>query len=489
MEEWFTIRCLHNKGISIRDIAKQIKRSPATVQRYLKMDNQPKYHLNEKKESSLEIYKDDIIKMITIKKFNGSRIFEELVQKGYNGKRSAFYDYLKKIKSDVSISKISMPFETTPGKQTQFDWAHYTVMINDKKTKVYIFNVIMGYSRKSKFTLSLSMDQETVFEAIESAFHTFGGVSEELLMDNAKQMVDNANPNSFKWNKKFYSLCAFYGFTPKACKIRTPKTKGKVEKPFQYLENHFIKGNEFNSIEDMEKELFIFNNKVNNRIHSITKQEPDIKFKEEEQHLLNKLPSGYFISILNENRKVNWDSLISFRGNRYSVPYIYAGKQVWVRAVKGNTIKIFSDKSILIAEHKIPDRKGSVVQNNEHYDGLRKDIPKSVTLIREEFIKYFSNKLDFLENIIKIKPSSYHRVLNKILELRKYYSDEDISDTIEKCISWNRYSPELITSILRCKSKSIEVDKSNYHKKEVNNRIKNEKEIVRDLNYYDSLNF
>jgi transposase len=39
------------------------------------------------------------------------------------------------------------------------------------------------------------------------------------------------------YNPRFLAFAAHYGFRPVACRVRRPQTKGKVERPFGYVES------------------------------------------------------------------------------------------------------------------------------------------------------------------------------------------------------------------------------------------------------------
>ncbi len=54
-------------------------------------------------------------------------IFIELRKLGYSGSKTAFYDYLRRLKGQVNISKLSLRYETNPGVLSQFDWAEYWI--------------------------------------------------------------------------------------------------------------------------------------------------------------------------------------------------------------------------------------------------------------------------------------------------------------------------------------------------------------------------
>jgi error-prone DNA polymerase len=61
------------------------------------------------------------------------------------------------------------------------------------------------------------------------------------------------------------------------------------------------------------------------------------------------------------HRQVAKDCLVAYRGNRYSVPHVHAGKNVVVRELlDSGTIRIFSQQE-LIAEHRLSTRRGEMV--------------------------------------------------------------------------------------------------------------------------------
>ena len=71
-----------------------------------------------------------------------------------------------------------------------------------------------------------------------------------------------------------------------------------------------------------------------------------------------------------EDRRVAKDCMLSYRGNRYSVPFRFAGKTVLVREpVSRGRIEIYSDIKV-IAEHRLAEGRGAMVSDPAHYAGL-----------------------------------------------------------------------------------------------------------------------
>ena len=458
MEEHKIIKILYEKGMSIRRISKIMNISRNTVRKYIKRKEPPKYgssNLNKddnitkpgRSKSKWEKYRDEIIDMYYNKKFIGTRIYEELKEKGAEGSLNGLYDYLKKIKKNDIAKKVRARFETKPGKQIQFDWSDYVVKIDGVHRKIYVYIIILAWSRYKFCIGSYNKNQESIFVSIEKALRDFGGVTEEILTDNAKQMVIEANPKKFMYNQQYVRFLSYYDMIPKVCKIKHSWTKGKVENPFSYLEEHFIKGNEFKDLKEFNERLKAFTSEWNNKKNQGINEIPSKRYEIEKEYL-KELPTYEYVGVEYKWRKVSNDCLISYGGNRYSVPYVYAFDYVWIKNELGEEIKIYSQKGKLIAKHRIPETKGNTIINKDHYKGLIKRTNNSSKYIKEKFIQYFPRRRSYLETV-EMKSNGWKRQINKILDLLEIYKQEDIEKAIESSIRHNVYSYNYIIAYMR----------------------------------------
>ena len=73
----------------------------------------------------------------------------------------------------------------------------------------------------------------------------------------------------------------------------------------------------------------------------------------------------------NETLKVSRDCYVSWNGNRYSVPWIYAGREALVTEESTLRIQVGSH---VIAEHEILHGTGRISRNKVHFDGLLRTI-------------------------------------------------------------------------------------------------------------------
>ncbi|MCB0369778.1 MAG: IS21 family transposase [Bdellovibrionales bacterium] len=480
MEDWVTIRNLRTKNPSLgtRTIALMLGVSRNTVKKALLREEIPLYNRGEKKINEHIVPFVDFIKDSFLKKnLKASRILKDIKSKGYKGSQYALYAYireiLKPIKDDVTKTTPNafMHYETKPAEQMQYDWSPYTVTIGGNLVKINVHQTILGFSRYKFYDVSLNVSGSDVYTALEESFIFFGGVCERIQVDNATVFITNASKDNLVWNPRFLSLCGLYGIKPTRSMPAHPWSKGKVESVFSYLETHFISGNEFTSFEDLRYRLKQFQDEHNLEIHGTTKQVSKILFEKEEQSFLKPLPINpitgelkRYVGFKEEFRKVTSECLVSYKGNKYSVPHYFASKEVWLRVLYGTTLQIYSSKNKLIATHTISLKKGEVIVNKEHFSGYRNEnsfdsIAVSISRVLKRFSSYI-NIHKFIENIKiqkRINPA-YH--LYKIVNLFEYYNDADCIMAMEEAISLNVYSYSIIKGTIT-NHKSIKQEELN----------------------------
>ena len=477
MEDWVSIRSIKAKNpkLGTRKIAELLGVSRNTVKKALKSDEALVYNRGVIKVNEHIVPFEGFIKEAFLTRhLKASRILKDIQSKGYKGSQYALYAYIRKtlrpLNDELTRNNPNAfkSYETAPGEQMQFDWAHYTVPIGGELVKIYIHQTILGYSRYKYFGVTLSITQSDVLNALEESFMLFGGVCERIQVDNAKVFVDNASRDNLVWNKRFMHFCGFYGIKPTRSIPGHPWSKGKVEKPFDYLENHFIMGNTFEEFKDLQKRLQQFQEETNLLLHGTTKEIPKVMFESKEHTSLNPLPVDpvtgeykHYIGFKEEFRKVTGDCLISYKGNKYSVPHYFAGKEVWLRVLYGTTLQIFSSKNKEIASHSISLLKGEVFIKKEHFTGYRSDtadsIAHSISRLHRRFGSY--TRIDrFIENVKvqkRINPADH---LYKIANLFEYYSDEDCIVAMEECFTLNMFNATIVKGYISQHAKLKEED-------------------------------
>jgi transposase len=453
VEAWTTIRYLHAQGMGIRAICREVGVSRKAVRRALRIDGMPRYSRPERPNPKLVPFEADIRRMYFTEHLIGSRILREL-RPAYTGSASALYAYLKSLRASVPSSKATERFETPPGFQAQFDWSPYTIDLGGELFRVIVFCMVLGFSRCKHYTASLDETQASIFEAIESCLHHFGAAPKQLLVDNAKAFVLDPNPAHFRWNPQFLELCGHYRLKPRACQPYRAQTKGKVERPFFYLEQQFIKGTHFASFSHFLEQLAVFErDDLDVRVHSTTLQRPIDRFQQELPHL-TPLPEQRFVGTLALSRKVSWDCLVSYDGSRYSVPATQAGKLVWLLPSRGTHVLVLDARREVLVQHRLSDVKGAIVILPEHYAPLRRTAARTYVVLAKQFLERFPHQAAFLDGLVaqhKMNPADH---LRGVMELASLYDTRSLERAFAVAQEFNTYSHGFVRGLLESTGQS-----------------------------------
>lgn len=312
------------------------------------------------------------------------------------------------------------------GGQAQFDWTEYEVIVGGRYRKVYCFSMILAASRKKAVCFSLKVDGAAIYEAIQELYDDLGGVTLELLIDNPKALVTTNNPKTeeeVKYNPHALMMAKHLGTELNACPCYWPRKKGKVERPFNYIEEQFIKGNTFSGMDELNRRGKAFIDEWCEEKHTTTRRIPNQHYLLEEKQLLQPLPKFHYSTSKMQKRIVSPDSFVSINSNKYSVPVKYVGRTLLFRIIYGFRIELFDTKENLIMRFEASDRKYDVVADPDHYEPIAKKVSTSIPQIRRDFTRRFGNGLKYLEAAGRKfdQPSHYAR---KIMELQELYDDQ-----------------------------------------------------------------
>lgn len=225
-------------------------------------------------------------------------------------------------------------YETAPGQQLQIDFGSTVVEVGGEKQRVHLFVATLGYSRRCYVEVFLHERQSAWMQGLEGAFRHFGGLPRELLLDNAKALVDehNVRTREVKFNERFHAFCRYWGVVPRACAPYRPRTKGKDERGVGYVKRNAIAGHRFESIEALQEHLTRWMREVaDTRVHGTTGEAPLQRFERTEAAAFKPLGAkAPFLQMRELRRRVHTDACIELDTNRYSVPWKLIGEMVTV---------------------------------------------------------------------------------------------------------------------------------------------------------------
>lgn len=352
----------------IADIARETGYSEKTVRKWLKADGPPRYKPRPKRPSILDPYKEYIIRRMAEGVFNCEILFRELEQQGYAGGRTILKDFVAPFRRQFKVQAVRR-FETEPGEQMQADWAYLgTFELDGRLRKVWVFTLVLGYSRFLTAHCTTSMDLESLLLSHQYCFKNARGVAKKIVYDNMKTVtVGRDLDHKPVWQRRFLEFALYYGFRPITHRPYRPCSKGKVENSIGYIKKNFCPGRIFTDLTDLNNQLQEWLDTVANvRVHATTGEHPVVRWAREN---LQPLPLHPFPTAVRFSRRVSRDGYFSYQGVLYSVPWQFAGGTVLVEEQIGGRLRVWWHED-LVAEHAMPRDGGRRIVNPEHTVGL-----------------------------------------------------------------------------------------------------------------------
>jgi transposase len=268
------VKMLANQGHSARAIARMTGYSRNTVAKLLRQAA-PRPFQKPPRPSKLDPFKPYLRKRAQECPLSAVRLLEEIRPMGFHGSLCILQRFLAPLRSNQRAqAKATVRFETPPGHQAQVDWAHCGGFPDSagQRVKLYAFVMVLGFSRMLFVQFTTSMDLAQLLACHLQAFSFFGGWTRELLYDNMAQVK---LPGSGEWNPLFLDFVHHYGVIPHTCRVRRPRTKGKVERMVDYLKDNFLLGRSFADLADLNAQGHHWlTHTANVRRHSTTGERP-----------------------------------------------------------------------------------------------------------------------------------------------------------------------------------------------------------------------
>jgi transposase len=365
---------LKRQGLSINAISKLTGNDRKTIRKYL---GEPKAELvygpREQRPSKLDAFKTYIEDRLKAGVWNARVLLRELRKRGYGGSYTILTDWLRPQREAARAVAVRR-FETPIGHQAQVDWGHLgTIDIDGKAVNIWGFTFTLGYSRAMMAEAALDQRLGMLLRMHEEAFRQLGGAPAEILYDRMKTVwLRTDERGEIVWHPVFLDFARYWGFRPRLCRPYRAQTKGKIESGVKYVRRNFLcglQGQEPSTLIDFNGHLQQWIWEVaNQRVHGTTHERVDHRWESEKLHLqpaAGRLPYPY---VDEELRKVARDAYVSWESNRYSVPWAYAGSEVWVRDCENHVEVHYGGEKIAL--HPRASGKHQILTVPEHHHGI-----------------------------------------------------------------------------------------------------------------------
>lgn len=206
---------------------------------------------------------------------------------------------------------------------------------------------------------------------MESTFLHFGGVPAEVLLDNARALVEHhdSTTREVRFNAKLHAFARHWGFSPCACAPYRARTKGKDERGVGYVKRNAVAGRRFETWSAFESHLAAWCRDVaDQRVHGTTGELPAARFAREAPALRPLGARAPFGQLRDLVRRVQADCAVDVDTNSYSVPWRLIGETVQVTLCAGRVV--IRHAGDIVANHAAcPGRRQRIIDRT-HFAGV-----------------------------------------------------------------------------------------------------------------------
>lgn len=406
-----------------------------------------------KRSKKLDPFEETIKRLLEkYPRITGQRLFEELSAAGYDGGISILRDRLRSLRPAPKKTPV-IRFETGPGLQGQMDWSPYTIkFLKTGKATVQCFSYILGFSRRHFIDFTPRRDFFTLIRRHQDAFSHFTGTPAQCLYDSEKTVVLRWEAGRPVINPAFSGFATHYRIRPIICRRGRAETKGKIERPFQYVEGNLLCGREFQDLDDLRAcARWWMREKSDIHRHETTGRPPLELFLEQELPALTGLPLHPYDCAEVALRVCNLEGCIEFETNRYPVPYEHVADILTMKATE-HEILIYSPELDLIVRHERAPAGAKLSLDGAAVHGV-KTIRYGLEPVREQFLELGEDAGEFLRGLqlTHSKNPGFHA--RYILHLKERYHSDDINRALGHACRYHAYDCKAVERILATKAR------------------------------------
>jgi hypothetical protein len=240
----------------------------------------------------------------------------------------------------VEHGRRTRPWVPEPGLWMQWDYADGPEIAGRQTS---LFCAWLAWSRFRVVLPLWDRTMASVVLALDRALRAFGGAPTYALTDNERTVsVDQVCGIAVR-NPRIVEVGRHYGLTIATCVPADPESKGGSEATVRIAKAELVPTGHnlrpaYESFAELELECERFCERVNARVHRVTRRPPAVMALEERERL-HALPKVPHTLCFGQTRKVSWQATISVGGALYSVPSTLVDERVWAR-VEGSELVV-----------------------------------------------------------------------------------------------------------------------------------------------------
>ncbi len=381
------IQHLAKRGQSIRQIARELGRSPTTIGRVLHepVDRPP---VARRRRSKADPYRPQIEQWVQ-EGLTAARMLE-LVRAApeapYTGGHSVFRALVRRVRLEQqqqrAVATVPVRFEGLPGEYLQVDWGEVRrfPFTQAPRATRYFLACRLKYSRWGWVRFTTEMRQETLFRGLVDCFLALGWVPWVLVFDNMKTVTSGRGPaHEPVWTPALLQFAAEFGFHPEACSPHAGNQKGAVESLVKWGKGNFLAARSFLDDADLAAQASDWLEQTHQRPCAATGEPPLARLPREAAQGGSLPPTAHDYGLLALGH-VSAEALVAVHGNRYSVPVAHVGRPVTIRLHR-ERVRLWHQTECLADHPRAPDGAHRRIIDVAHFAPLFGRKPRAQVML------------------------------------------------------------------------------------------------------------
>lgn len=359
------ILTLAGRGLGIRTIARAVGVSRNAVRRVLGSGSATGKEVvrTEQLAPALETIRE----LHLLCRGNRVRVWEELCAQGTEVPYQTLTGFMRRHGIGVAQKERAGSYSFAPGEEMQHDTSPHDVVVGEKKRRLQCAALILCHSRMLFARCYPTFNRFHAKIFLTEALLFLGGVARRCVIDNTNIVIAHGTGKNAVIAPEMEAFCERFGFAFLAHAVGDADRKGRIERPFAYIEGNFYPGRTFADLADLNRQLAQWCEKVNakGRRH-LGGSSPLTLFQSEKPYLLPPpvyVPEVYAL----HPRVVDLEGMVHLHNNRYSVPEDLIGRRVEVRETQ-DKVTVLSGHAVAACHDRMEDGAGrrSVLPEHRH---------------------------------------------------------------------------------------------------------------------------
>lgn len=326
-----------------------------------------------------------------------------------------------------------------PGQEMQHDTSPHRLTLGGKTLTAQCASLVLAYSRLLFFQYYPAFTRFEAKAFLSEALRAFDGACPRCTIDNTSVLIAGGSGPGALIAPEMEAFGALFGmrFVPHA--IGHSDRKGRIERPFAYIEGNFLAGRQFQDWADLNAQARTWCTTVANaKPKRVLGMSPQAAYLMEKPHLL---PLPPYIPPVTQihYRVVDTQGYVHLDTNRYSVPERLLGEKVAVHK-RPEQVLIFHGQQ-LVAEHaRLIGQREAIVLDKAHHTTLNRKHAPAGPSPQEQALRGRDPLLDrYVAELKRHSPGRGVAKLRRLLELKRAYPAEPFLAAVAQALEYGLF--------------------------------------------------